>query len=361
MPPIAALSIRANGYNESSMPKLLTVIVLFLAVTLVIFSFSELQDVLQTLQRANAWYVALALVVETGWFLVLGWIFQSNYVLLGLKESWERLTLVAAAAGFVSIVTPSGGVGGLALFIADARGRGHPSAKVTVAGALYLLLDEAAFLCVLAMGIIVLIRRNHLGPGEISASLILLAVASVLAFLLYLAYRSPQGFGQALASLARIANGVVRPFIHRDYLSEARAHEFAADVSQGLASLPARPGSLLQPFLLSLLNKALLMAVLTFSFLSFKVPFSAGTIVAGFAIGYLFLIVSPTPSGVGVVEGIMPLGLRTLGVDFSQAVIVTLLYRGITFWLPLGVGAIAMRFVHLDGPKPSDVLTDSTK
>jgi len=343
------------------MPKLLTVIVLFLAVTLVIFSFSELQDVLQTLHRAHPWYVALGLIVEAAWFFVLGWIFQSNYALLGLKESKRRLTLVAAAGGFVSIVTPSGGVGGLAVFVADARGRGHPSAKVTVAGALYLLLDEAAFLCVLALGIIVLIRRNHLGAGEISASLILLAVASVLAFLLYLAYRSPQGLGETLARLARIVNIIVRPFIHRDYLSEERAHEFAADVSEGLASLPARPGSLIQPFLLSILNKALLMAVLTFSLLAFNVAFTAGTVVAGFAVGYLFLIVSPTPSGVGVVEGIMPLALRTLGVDFSQAVLVTLLYRGITFWLPLGAGAIALRFLHLDSPKPSALLSDTTK
>jgi uncharacterized protein (TIRG00374 family) len=338
-------------YNHSPMPKLLILAVLFLAITLVIFSFSELQDVVATLQNADAGFVALAVLVEALWYFVLAWIFQSLYSLLGLREGLWRLTLLAAASSFVGVVTPSAGVGGLAIFIADGRGHGHASGKVTVAGALYAILDQAAFLCVLALGFIVLLRRNHLGAGEISAALILLAVAAFLGFLLYLGYRSPGALGTVLARLARIVNGIVRPFIHREYLSEVRAHGYAADISEGLAALPSKPRSLIRPFLLSLLNKSLLMAVLLCCFLSFEVPFSAGTIVGGFAIAYLFVIVSPTPSGVGVVEGVMALALRTLGVDFSQAVIVTLAYRGVTLWLPLAVGALALRSLHLDAAK----------
>ena len=77
--------------------------------------------------------------------------------------------------------------------------------------------------------------------------------------------------------------------------------------------------------------------------MAFQVPFSAGTIIGGFAIAYLFLIVSPTPAGVGIIEGVMPLALSSLRVPWSEAVVVTLAYRGITFWLPLAVGAIAFR------------------
>ena len=113
----------------------------------------------------------------------------------GCRKSKRRLTLVAAASGFVSIVTPSAGVGGLAMFVADGRSRGLPSGKVTLAGALYILLDQAAFLCVLAVAMVVLIRRNNLGAGEITASLILLGIACVLAFLLYLGYRSAEALG----------------------------------------------------------------------------------------------------------------------------------------------------------------------
>jgi uncharacterized protein (TIRG00374 family) len=333
------------------MPRLLIVIILIMAIALVVFSFSELQEITKTFQQAHPGFIALAVLIQAVWFFVLGGIFQTIYAALGLKESKRRLTLLAPAGIFVSIVTPSAGVGGLAVLLADAKQRGHPSGKVTVAGALYLLLDEASFLCVLAVGIAVLIRRNHLHAGEISAALILLAVACCLTFLLLLAYRSPAALGRALARAARVINTLVRPFIRRDYLSEARAHDFAAEVSEGLGSLPASPNNLLRPFLLSLANKVLMMGILVCSFLSFDVPFTAGTIVGGFAIGYLFLIVSPTPSGVGVVEGVMPLALSTLGVNFSEAVIITLAYRGVTFWLPLAVGALALRFLNLQGAK----------
>lgn len=337
------------------MRKIIVVVILFLAISLVIFSFSELKNVVETLQRAHPWFLALALLVQALWFFVLGSIFQSIYAALGLTESRRRLTLIAAASAFVSIVTPSAGVGGLAMFVADGRSHGLPSGKITVAGALYLLLDQAAFLCVLALGMVVLIRRRNLGAGEITASLILLGVASVLAFLLFLGYRSAEALGAALAQLVRLVNRVVGPLIHREYLSEARAHAFAREVSEGLTSLPERRHGLVRPFVLSLLNKGLLMGVLVCSFLSFDVPFSAGTIVGGFSIGYLFLIVSPTPSGIGVVEGIMALALGSLRVDFSQAVIITLAYRGVTFWIPLAVGAIAFRALQAQGTKAPEV------
>jgi uncharacterized protein (TIRG00374 family) len=152
--------------------------------------------------------------------------------------------------------------------------------------------------------------------------------------------------GNTLAWMARLVNRIVKPFIHRDYLSEARAHEFAHEIAADLKSLPQKKNSLLIPLLSAFAGKALTMCVLMASFLSFDVPFSAGTIIGGFSISYLFLVVSPTPSGIGIVEGIMPLALSSLRVPWSQAIIITLAYRGITFWLPLGIGAVALRMLN---------------
>ncbi len=335
-------------YNDLYMRKFIVIVVLFLGIAFVILSFSELQNIASTLERANPWYLAVALLVEILWLGTVGLTYRAIYGLLGLKESRRRMALLAAAANFVNIVTSSAGVGGVAIFISDGRRRGHPSGKVTVAGALYLLLDEAAFLCVLALGLLVMVRRNNVNAGQISAALILLCIAGVLAFLLYLGYRSAETLGNTLAKMAHLANRLLWPFLRRDYLSEARAHAFAAEIAEGLSALPEKPRSLLKPLLLSLTGKALLMGVLISSFLSFGVPFSAGTIIAGFSIGFLFLIVSPTPSGIGVVEGIMALALRSLSVEWSAAVIITLAYRAVTFWFPLGMGAWAFRFLHLE-------------
>lgn len=332
------------------MRKFLVVLVLFLGVAFVILSFSELERIVATLRHGNLWFLGLALVIEFGWFVIIGLTFQSIYFLLGLHEEVRRLMVVAVAANFINVVAPSAGVGGVALFITDAKRNDNPPGKVTVAGALFLLFDYVAFLMILALGLIVLVRRNNLNGGEITASLILLAIASVVGFLLYLGSRSAELLGNTLARMARLVNWAVRPFIrqHRDYLSEARAHAFASEIADGLSSLPEKPRSLLRPMLLALANKTTLMCVLICSFLSFDVPFSAGTIIAGFSIGYLFMIVSPTPSGIGVVEGVLALALTSLRVEWSQAVVITLAYRGITFWVPLGVGALAFRSLHLE-------------
>jgi uncharacterized protein (TIRG00374 family) len=131
-----------------------------------------------------------------------------------------------------------------------------------------------------------------------------------------------------------------------EFLHESRAHEFAHEVAEGFANLKGKPISMIRPVLWGILDKVLLMLILICAFLSFEVPFTPGIIVAGFSIAFLFITVSPTPSGIGIVEGFMPIALASLNVDWSQAVVITLAYRTITFWFPFGVGAWAFRSLH---------------
>ena len=338
-------------YNDFAMRKFIIILILFLGVAVVILSFGELKTIVATLRKANIWFLLLALSLQFAWFLVSGLTFRSIYSLLDIHESIKKLTLLAAAANFVNIVAPSGGMGGVVVFINDAKQTGHSTGKVTVASALYILFDYIAFLGVLALGLIVLFRRNDLGPSEIAASLVMFAIALGLAFLMYLGARSADMLGKVLARMAHLINRMAHPFLHREYLSEERAYAFAHEMADSLSSLPKRRRSLIIPFLWSVLNKALMTAILMVAFLSFDVPFSTGTIIGGFSISYLFLVVSPTPSGIGVVEGIMALALDSLNVTWSQAVVITLVYRAITFWVPFGFGAIIFRMLHMDEKK----------
>jgi uncharacterized protein (TIRG00374 family) len=166
-----------------------------------------------------------------------------------------------------------------------------------------------------------------------------------MAFLLFLGYKSIERLGRALAWLARPINRILRPFIHRDYIQSERPFTFAQEVGDGISMLRGKREELLWPFLFALNNFALLICVLAFTFLALGTPFTVGTLVGGFAIGYLFLIVSPTPSGLGVVEGAMTIALNTLRVDMATALLITLTYRFITFWFPLAIGAVTFRFL----------------
>ncbi len=328
------------------MRKLIIILVLFVGAAFVYLSFGEIETIVQTLEKGNVWFVLLAILIQCCWFFVSGLTYLSLYRILGMDGTVSQLALMSTAANFVNTIAPSAGMGGMAVFISNANRNNQSPGKVTVVSVLYVFLDYIAFLVVLTLGLIVLFRRNDLHPTEIAASSVMVAIAAGLGFLLYLGSKSAQSLGNALAGMARLINRIVHPFIHRSYLSEERAHTFAQEMATDLSTLPERYLSLVKPLLFAFLNKTLIMSVLMVSFLSFDVPFSVGTIIGGFSISYLFLIVSPTPSGIGIVEGIMPLALSSLRVPWSQAVIITLAYRGITFWFPLGVGAIAFRILN---------------
>ncbi len=329
------------------MRRLLFLIIFFLAAAVVITSFGELEESVETLKRADLWFLSLAVLVELIWLYNSALTYQVLYKVMGLKDSALRLLPVAVSSTFINIVAPSGGVGGVAVFVKDGNQHGHPSGKVLIGGVLYVLFDYAAFLVVLALGIIVLIRRNDLHSGEVIASLFMLAIAIALATLIILGARSAESLEKVLVKAAKFVNAIVRPFLRRDYLSKERAHEFAGEAAEGLSALRGQTKGLAIPMLLALNNKALLICVLMLTFLAFSVPFSAGTLVGGFSIGYLFLIVSPTPSGIGIVEGILPVVFKSLRVSWENAVIVTLAYRAVTFWLPFGIGAVSFRWLQI--------------
>jgi hypothetical protein len=336
------------------MRKFIVLLLLFFAVLFVFLSFSELESILQTLQRSNWVFLSVAVFLECVWLYNMAVTFGSLYRLVEIHEDRSQLFLMATAANFVNVIAPSGGIGGIAVFLDSAKKRDLPTGRVTVTGVLYVLYDYTAFLCVLALGLIVLFRRGNLNVGELTATAILALIAIGMASILYLGYKSYQKLGRLLAWGVRVLNRIARPFIHRQYLQEEQAHYFALEIAEGIDILRNKRKELIWPFLFSLNNKAILMSVLAFTFLALGTPFSVGTIVGGFSISYLFLIVSPTPSGIGVVEGILPVALTGLRVPWAAAVLITLVYRGMTFWLPLAVGAVAFRLLHNQPDRKAD-------
>lgn len=326
---------------------------LFLGFLFVVAKLAELQSIVETLQRGIWWFIGLALIVEFIWFINCGASFRAIYLAMGIEEQIGRLSLIVSAANFVNVVAPSAGVSGLAIFVSEARRRNYSPARAAVAGVLFLLFDYLGLISILLVGLIILIRRNDLTLVVIIASAALVGLAMLFAFLLNLGMQSAAALGNALARIARFVNRILHPFIHREYLSEVRAHEFAHDAAEGLIKMRSQPKSLLLPLFLALTNKASLLVILTLVFLAFKVPISIGTIIACFSIGYLFVIISPTPAGIGVVEGALTLALTSMYISLEDAAVITLSYRGITFWIPLLFGMISLRVLEKVGIKPN--------
>lgn len=324
-------------------------VILLLGVLFVLTRFTELQGILEVLRRGNLLFLGLALLVQAGWIYNLGAFYQTVYRIFDMEETRFHMLQLVTAANFLTIIAPSAGLSAIAIFLADAKRRGRSAAKVTVASVLYVWFEYIGTLAVLVFGLAELAYRNDLHWAEITASIILLAGAMGLSLLIYLGMKSAKALGSVLAWMARAVNRVLRPFLHHDYLQVERAHSFSSEVAEGVAVLRSRPRWIYKPLLLALLNKALLLVVLFLSFQAFRVPVNPGTLVAGLSIAHLFLIVSPTPAGIGIVEGILAVALNSLGIPLEDSTVVTLAYRGFSFWVPFLVGLVTFRLLNRGG------------
>jgi len=327
------------------MRKFIFAVVLMLAVVFILMRTAEVSSIVETLRQADWRFIALAILVIGVWFVNSALSYWVVYRAMGMDEKLVHLGLLISSATFVNIVAPSGGVGGIAVFMTEARRKGISQARVTVAAAMVVLLDYIGFLIMLTFGLIVLIRRSTLSSTELVATIIMVAMAVVLGSLLYTGMRSEEALGNLLAKIAHRINRILWPFLHREYIAEYRAYEFAHDAADGLQVLRRQPKSLIVPAVLAFNGKLLMVVIFWLCFLAFNVPHSPGTIVAGWSVGYLIAMTTPTPSGIGIVEGLLPLTLTTLNVSLGAATVVTLAYRAITFWLPLFVGMLAFRWV----------------
>jgi uncharacterized protein (TIRG00374 family) len=324
----------------------LLAVVLLLAIAFGFSSMGEMGKTAAVLRSGDWRFLIGALTLEAVWLLIIGATYSALYKIVGINDTTRRLWKLGSAANFANIIAPTGGMSAAAVLISDARRKDNSSARATVVYTLFVFFDYAGLLCVLTVGLGILASRNSLHWAEITASILLLLAALGLAAILYLAMLSEVLLGKVLSICARGINKVVRPFIHRNYLSEDRAHSFASEVAEGITDLKQNPKRLLAPLGLAIANKTLLMIILWLVALAFQTSLSAEVLVAGFSIGYLFVIVSPTPSGIGIMEGAMALSFRSLGLALETATIITLAFRGITFWMPLLVGAVNFRNLH---------------
>ncbi len=330
------------------MRKFVTALVVMLGIMFVITRFAELNDIVRTLQQGDWRYLALAALIEVLWVINIGASFKTILRLLGVDEKLGRMVLTTLAANFINIIAPSAGVGGMAVMISEARARDYSTGKATVASTLFVLFDYIAFFMVLTLGFVVLLRRDRLTVTEIIASIILLLIAVALAAILYLGVRSERRLGGLLAWLAGLINRLVRPFRPKrqdEYLSVQRAHVYAREVAEGVRALRGRPRELIFPVVLAVNGKALMILVLYFVFIAARQPVSIGTIIASFCIAFLFTIVSPTPSGVGIVESLLTLALNSFYIPLGTAAVIALTYRAFTFWMPLLGGMVAFRWI----------------
>ena len=309
--------------------------------------FTELEQLKHTLQQGQWSWILAALFSQTLYFIVFTASYQAAFEALNIRTRTRDLLPVTLGALFVNMVVPVSIAGSAALFAQELARRGKPAARAATGVLLQLIADFAAFTFVLVPGLIYLFYEHDLKSYEIIAALLLLLMTLGLSGILLLGIWKPAWLHRIFEVAQRITNGVSQKIRRLPWLPDDWAQNNAAEFSQASNAVAGRPLRLMRTIGVALLAHLFDITTLYLLFRAFNQPIGLSVLVAGYVVGILFLIVSITPQGIGVVEGAMALVFTSLGIPGAVATTVVLAFRGLTFWLPMLLGFFAVQRMQL--------------
>lgn len=316
---------------------------------IVVSRLAEIRQLAQILAQGQWGWIALAAIGQCLYYICYTALYQSAFDTVEVQSRLRDLLPVMFASVFVIVAAPSGGASGAALFVDDAARRGQSAARAAAGTLLVLVADFSAFTLILCAGLYFLFRYHDLQAYEIVGALTLLAIIAGLASVLLLGLWRPVWLHKLLTWIQRTVNRlgawVKRPELMPADWAERNAAEFT-EAAQAISAHPRRLGRTLGVALgAHLLDLTSLYLICR----AFQQPVGFGVLVAAFSMGILFWVVSITPQGIGVVEGVMTLVLTSLGVPATHATVIALAFRGLSFWLPFVIGFVTLQRVRTFG------------
>ncbi len=316
---------------------------LLLAFVALAFSrWEELQNLVQamseTARQGHPSWLAAAVLSIALYYLAYAASFQAAFRAVEVRRRVAELLPLIFGMFFVNVVAPAGGAAGYALLVDDSSRRGHPAGHSMAAAMLQLVADFAGLCLLLVMALLYLFQRGRLVGVEASAAFVLFLLTLAISLGLFVGFWRPAVLRRFLAAAEKAVH-TLGGWIGRPILGGVGWGErFADQVIQAAQSISRRPKWVILTFLVMLIGHFLALGTLAFLFLAFERPASLGVLLAGYAVGLLFWIVSPLPQGVGIVESAMAFTFASLGVETHLAALIALTFRGLIFWIPLGLG-----------------------
>jgi uncharacterized membrane protein YbhN (UPF0104 family) len=314
--------------------------VVALAVVIVVFvgilpQIADVGDVWAAV-RTLTWRESLSLLAAAGWNL-LTYVFLVVASLPGLTG--RRAFLVTQASTAVANTVPAGAAVGLALSYRLLTGWGYPPAATTLSVLVTGMWNTFAKLALPVLALACLALTGESSTGRVVTGLVGIAVLLVAVGAAALALSADRLAGRVGDRAARLAGGPLR-LLRRPAPTGwgAAAMRFRG---RTIGLLRRRWAALTAA---TLLSHASLFLVLLLSLRHVGVAedeVSWAAALAAFAFVRLISALPITPGGVGVVELGLTAALVAAGGEEAPVVAAVLVYRGLTYLLPIPVGGLA--------------------
>jgi uncharacterized protein (TIRG00374 family) len=293
-----------------------------------------LDDTWNRIEHGSPYWLFLALLFTVGMFGAYVAIFRGVFMRARGAErlDWRASYQITMAGLAASRIFAAGGAGGLVLqawALRRAGMRRREVADMTLAFLVITYMPYAAALVICGFGL-----RLGLFPGAapFAVTIVPAFLAMIIAGVWFVLALVPTDLERRLSDFARRRGRVGR------WAQKAANLPAAASAGMRLAFAHARSRD---PALLGAIAFwAFQILVLWAAFRAFGDSPPAAVLVQAFFVGMLGNLL-PMPGGVGGVEGGMIAALVAFDVDAGLAVVAVLVYRALTFWLPMVPGVIA--------------------
>jgi Mg2+-importing ATPase len=302
------------------MPRWMPWIVGIASVAAVVFAalhFSETRDFARVAEQANGWWLLGAVGLQAATYLaqgqVLGCVVRAGGSSLSMKTLYE----LSLAKLFVEQAIPSAGLSGTAIVVGVLEREGVPRALISTAVIVDLVSCWAAYALGLVAALVLVLVRGQTNPFIVGISGLFIVGLGLLTWMgARIAGRRPGRFAEKLKGLKLVA----------------KVMNFIADADPQLSRSPRVLAETIGYQLAILVLDAATIGVLL---PALGASADAGGVFASFMISTLFRTVESVPGGLGVFEASSVFTLKLIGVPVAVALSATLLFRGLSFWLPM--------------------------
>jgi uncharacterized protein (TIRG00374 family) len=313
----------------------------------VITHLTEIENMIKTLTEGKWQYILAAGILQAFYYILFTLLYHAAFHTAGVKSRIRELFPVMLASLFVNMA-PTGGMSGAALFVYDAARRGESAARATAGTVLVQVADYTAFTPILGLGLLYLFQQHDLKIYEINATILLLLVITGLSSVLLMGLWQPERLRHFLDWLQRTINKGASYLKRPPVLLNNWAEKNTIDFAEAATAMVKYPRRLSYTIAVALASHIINLSSLFLVVLAFHQSIGLGILVAGYAMAFLFAGVALIPQGIGVVEGGMALVYTSLGLPVETATVIALAFRGLSFWLPMGVGFFLLRQLNRD-------------
>ena len=309
---------------------ILLLVVLGLATHVLLPQIDSLPNSLRVVKGMRLWALAAAIAAQCLSYFGSGVLLRGIALLGGRPISVSRGMMITAASYGVGVVA-GGIVGSSAASYRWMRQGGASAESAVLAGWLPGLLDDLLLILLALVGVVFLLIRHSLTRIEALGFVLVAGILVLLVAALYWAARHPR-------RATELARGAAERWAFlRGRRIRARAVE--ADVRRFLQALDLLFGQgWKMPVAGGVLNILFDMATLLLIFAAAGSPVHPGVLLVGYGLPLLFGKAPLLPGGIGLVEGTMAALYGSMGVARPTTVVVVLVYRLLSFWLPMLIG-----------------------